>query len=185
VSKLQRRRQERFGTLFSDAYEDVLRFAQRRVYPSQAEDVAAETFLVAWRRLDDVPHGSSDARAWLFGVARQCVLNTNRGRQRQEALAVRISETAPWPLREELDADLVVQHCDLAAAWRRLSPAEQEVLALAVFDDLTSAQAARVVQISASAYRLRLMRARRALRRHLLPPEVSIFTDPMISEATS
>lgn len=113
------------------------------------------------------------------------MLNANRGRQRQAALAVRISETAPWPLREELDADLVVQHCDLAAAWKRLSPGEQEVLALAVFDDLTSSQAARVVQISASAYRLRLMRARRALRRHLFLPEVSTLADHTISEATS
>ncbi|XVX20441.1 sigma factor-like helix-turn-helix DNA-binding protein [Actinomycetota bacterium] len=56
---------------------------------------------------------------------------------------------------------------DLAHAWRRLSPVDQEALALAVYEDLTSPQAARVLGISAAAYRLRLMRARRALRREL------------------
>ncbi|WP_380175780.1 sigma factor-like helix-turn-helix DNA-binding protein [Kineococcus sp. DHX-1] len=63
--------------------------------------------------------------------------------------------------------DGVIASLDLAAAWHRLAPGEQEVLALAVFEDLTSAQAALVLGTTATAHRLRLTRARRALRAHL------------------
>ncbi len=74
---------------------------------------------------------------------------------------------------DPLDADLVARRLDLAAAWRRLSETDQEVMSLTVFDDLSSLQAGRVLGISAASYRLRLLRARRALRRHLDPPQRS------------
>ncbi|BBH67556.1 DNA-directed RNA polymerase sigma-70 factor [Actinoplanes sp. OR16] len=162
-------REARFRALYADTYDDVLRFAQRRVDHSHAEDVVADAFLVAWRRFAEAPHRDDDLRAWLFGVARNCLLNARRGADRRSALAVRLA-----------DADPVVDpvpdlRLDLAAAWKRLSPAEQEALALAVFEDLTSAQAARVIGISATAYRLRLLRARRALRRHLEPAALPIL----------
>lgn len=65
------------------------------------------------------------------------------------------------------DADLVARRVDLAAAWRRLDAADQEVLGPTVFEDLTSPQAGSVLGITGAAYGLRLMRARRALHRHL------------------
>ncbi|MBL7257679.1 RNA polymerase sigma factor [Paractinoplanes lichenicola] len=157
-------REARFRALFADAYADVLAFAQRRGHPSQAEDVVAEAFLVVWRRFDEVPHRPGDARAWVFGIARHCLLNAQRGQGRRDALAVRIA-SEPAADGGEPSAGLI----DLAAAWKRLKPAEQEVLALTVFEDLTSARAARVLGISAASYRIRLMRARRALRGHLAP----------------
>jgi RNA polymerase sigma-70 factor (ECF subfamily) len=117
----------RFRALYADAYRDVLRFAQRRVDPSRAEDVTADAFLV-----------------------------------------VRVAEAAPFAgLSDGLDADLLAQRLDLAAAWRRLSETDQETLSLTVFEDLTSPQAASVLGITAASYRLRLLRARRALRRQL------------------
>jgi RNA polymerase sigma-70 factor (ECF subfamily) len=160
--------QARFRALYADAYADVLRFAQRRVHRSHAEDVAADAFLVAWRRLDDAPNKPDDVRAWLFGIARHCLLNTLRGQGRREALAVRVAETVPPAgSADGLDADPVAQRIDLAAAWRRLSETDQEALSLTVFEDLTSAQAGRVLGITPVSYRLRLLRARRALRRQL------------------
>lgn len=158
-------REERFRSLYADAYEDVLRFARRRVDASQAEDVVAEAFLVAWRRLEDAPTAPGDVRAWIFGITRNCLLNARRGQGRRAALAVRLAEAVPAP--DGVDPELVALRVDLAASWRELSANEQEVLALAVFESLTSAQAGRVLGISAVAYRLRLVRARRALRRRL------------------
>jgi RNA polymerase sigma-70 factor (ECF subfamily) len=123
---------------------------------------------VAWRRLDDAPTKPDDVRAWLFGIARHCLLNTRRGQGRRDALAVRVAETVPSArVADELTADPVAQRLDLAAAWRRLSETDQEALSLTVFEDLTSPQAARVLGITSAAYRLRLLRARRALRRQL------------------
>ncbi|MGV8979015.1 MAG: RNA polymerase sigma factor [Cellulomonas sp.] len=168
VSTLQSQREERFRALFADAYGDVLRFAQRRVHVSYAEDVAAEAFLVAWRRLDDAPSRIGDLRAWLFGITRNCLLNARRGQDRASALAVRLAQSpTPQPFGGALDPELISRRIDLAASWMRLSQGDQEVLALTVFDDLTSPQAARVIGISPAAYRLRLMRARRELRRNL------------------
>ena len=167
MSRLQPDREGRFRALYAEAYVDVLRFAQRRVHPSYAEDVVADAFLVAWRRLEEAPSSSDDARAWLFGIARHCLLNTQRGLGRQDALAVRIAETAPAAPTDGPEDDVVVQRLDLAVAWRRLSAGEQETLSLSVFEGLASPQAARVLGTSAAAYRLRLLRARRALRRQL------------------
>lgn len=158
----------RFRALYANGYSDVLRFAQRRVHPSHAEDVAADAFLVAWRRLDDAPDKPDDVRAWLFGIARHCLLNTRRGLGRRDALAVRLSEAVPCAAAVDgPEAGLVALRLDLAAAWRQLSDIDQEALSLVVFEDLSSPQAARVLGVTAAAYRVRLLRARRALRRQL------------------
>lgn len=161
-------RQSRFRALYISAYGDVLRFIQRRIPPAHAEDVAADAFLVAWRRLDDAPSRPGDLRAWLFGIARNCLLNSLRGDGRRDALAVRVAQA--FPSAGHLagnEAELVAHRIDLAVAWRRLSATDQETLALTVFEDLTSPQAGRVLGISAATYRLRLLRARRALSQEL------------------
>lgn len=174
MESLKPDREARFRALYADAYGDVLRFAQRRVHPSHAEDATADAFLVAWRRLDDAPNRPDDLRAWLFGIARHCLLNTLRGQGRRDALAVRVAATMPSPgLADGIEADLVPQRIDLAAAWRQLSETHQEALSLTVFEDLTSPQAARVLGITPASYRLRLLRARRALRRQLDHAEFS------------
>jgi RNA polymerase sigma-70 factor (ECF subfamily) len=160
-------RESRFRALYADSHADVLRFARRRVHPSHAEDVVSDAFLVAWRRFDEAPARIADARAWLFGIARNCLLNTARGLGRQDALAVRIAGVAPPAEAGPGEEESVAHRLDLAAAWKQLTAGEQETLALTVFDDLTSPQAARVLGITATSYRLRLLRARRALRRHL------------------
>jgi DNA-directed RNA polymerase specialized sigma24 family protein len=71
--------ERRFRLLFDSHRRTVLGYALRRLDdPEDAADVAAETFLVAWRRLDDVPAGD-DARPWLLGVARRVLANQRRG----------------------------------------------------------------------------------------------------------
>lgn len=157
-------REARFTALYDAAYADLIRFARRRAHHTHAEDIVAEAFLVAWRRLDDAPQRLVDARAWLFGITRHTIMNTRRGAERQRALAVRLAETVPAPA--EGDAELVARQVDLAAAWNRLSAVHQEALALAVLDGLAAPQAAVVLGISPVAFRLRLSRARRALRLH-------------------
>ena len=113
---------DRFRALYVEGYPDVLRFALRRVHSSHAEDVAADTFLVALRRLDEAPRRRDDLRAWLFGIARHCLLNTQRGQGRRDALAVRIAEAMPTGgALDALDPDLIAQRLDLAIAWRQLS----------------------------------------------------------------
>ena len=156
-------RDRTFSALYEAVYPDLIRFVQRRVDPDRAEDVVADAFLVVWRRLEDVPGEAGDARAWIFGVARNILLNAQRGEQRRQALGVRLEDVAALPTSDG-EADLIARRVDLARAWSLLSEVHQEALGLAVFEDLSSPQAAAVLGISPIAFRLRLTRARRALR---------------------
>ena len=163
-------REARFRTAYEATYPDLLRFVQRRVHPTLAEDIAADVFLVAWRRFDDLPPDAGDARAWLFAIAQRTLLNGQRGDRRRQALTIRIADAIvvaqggeAW---KESGSELVARRLDLAAGWSRLTPGHQETLSLAVWDGLDGPQAAVVLGISPVAFRLRLSRARRALRRY-------------------
>lgn len=155
-----------FTDLYESLYPDLVRFVQRRAHPEHAEDVASEVFLVMWRRFADLPRETDDARAWAFGIARNILLNTRRGELRRQALGVRLADI-PASDRDSPDVDAIASRVDMSTAWHRLSEVHQEALALAVFEDLNAPHAAVVLGISPVAFRLRLSRARRALRLHL------------------
>ncbi|MGW8568088.1 RNA polymerase sigma factor [Isoptericola sp. NPDC055881] len=151
-----------FRALYEAVYPDLVRFAQRRAHPDCAEDLAAEALLVVWRRLEDLPRSHDDARAWVFGIARNLMLNDQRGEQRRRALGVHLADTRSLP--SAMEADGVVSLIDLGRAWKLLSETHQEAIALAAFEGLDAPRAAAVLGISPVAFRLRLSRARRALR---------------------
>ena len=77
-------RAEQFSDLYRGHYEAVLRYALRRTDPETARDVGAETFLIAWRRLDVVPKDSDQVTPWLYRVARRVLANVERSRRRAE-----------------------------------------------------------------------------------------------------
>lgn len=161
--------ERRFRAAFTACHGDVLCFARRRTDPERAEDIAAETFLVAWRRITDLPEDPGDARAWLFGIARNCLLNDHRAQRRRDGLLVRLADPATAPLSPVLadTADATALRIDLAAAFSRLSATDQEVLALVIFEQLTTAQVGTVLDLTPGAVRVRLSRARAALRDQL------------------
>lgn len=161
-----RERDERFREIYERTYPDLLRFVRRR-HPADAEDVVGEVMLVAWRRLDDAPADLSAARAWLFGVARKTLQNTRRRDDRRDAVATRLAEIRHSPAEADPHPDLVALRVDIAAAWPLLSASHQEAITLSVLDGLTAPEAAGVLGISSTAFRLRLSRARRTLRRHV------------------
>lgn len=149
--------EQRFTRVYEATYADLVRFVVRRAGIEVAEDIAAEALTVAWRRSSDLPEDHDEARAWLFGIARRLVLahhRTSRG-----ALPVLLDEHAVAG-----HDDAVAVMTDLVRAWQRLSARHQEALSLTVWEGLTGAQAAEVLGISAVAYRVRLSRARTALR---------------------
>jgi RNA polymerase sigma-70 factor (ECF subfamily) len=179
-------REQTFRLLYEAVYPDLLRFVQRRTErPDHAEDVVADSFLVVWRRFDESPPVHEDARAWIFRIARNILLNTQRGEQRRQALGVRLADAAALPCLDA-DGDLVMNRVDLGRGWGLLSEVHQEALSLAVFEELTAPQAAAVLNISPVAFRLRLSRARRALRlliEHL--PQPSAMPEPSLERAVT
>jgi len=165
-----RDRELRFRAVYEAVHDDLLRFVRRRD-PAHAEDVTAEAFLTAWRRFEELPGSPGDARAWLFGIARNVLLNERRGSSRRQALGVRLAQpSVATPGESDDDLGAVAVRLDLARAWTLLTETHQEVLALAVFDDLSAPEGAAVLGISPVAFRLRLSRARRTLRLHLEHP---------------
>ncbi|MGY4643888.1 RNA polymerase sigma factor [Cellulomonas sp. URHB0016] len=177
-------REHIFRSLYESVYPDLLRFVQRRARPDHADDVTADAFLVVWRRLDELPPQLGDARAWVFGIARNLLLNDDRGEQRRRALTVRLAD-ARTSCSVDAGTEEVVSRVDLGRAWQRLAPRHQEVLALAAFEQLGAPQAAAVLGISPVAFRLRLSRARRALRLHLDHPPVQAARATGIPERTT
>jgi RNA polymerase sigma-70 factor (ECF subfamily) len=148
--------------VYDENYHRILGFALRRVQPADAADVVAETFLVAWRRLDEVPEGEA-ARLWLYGTARRVLANHARAARRRERLAAKLDEL-PQPAGEPATGS---EELDVSAALARLRPADRELLALAAWEELTAAEIAVVVGRSAGAVRIGLLRARRRLAREL------------------
>ena len=85
-------RDERFEELFREHYPAVRGYVLRRAHRDAVQDVVAETFLVAWRRLEDVP---DDPLPWLYGVARRTLANQRRSARRQGSLEQRLTTAAP------------------------------------------------------------------------------------------
>jgi RNA polymerase sigma-70 factor (ECF subfamily) len=156
------RHQERFRHVYAEHVDRVLGYALRRVArPEDAADVVAETFLVAWRRLADVPE-EPQTRLWLYAVARRVLANHRRGDRRRLALGERLgAELAAWvPDHAQAVADRV----RYAAALARLSETDREVVLLHAWEELEPREIADVLGISPVAARSRLSRARARLR---------------------
>jgi RNA polymerase sigma-70 factor (ECF subfamily) len=157
--------EQRFRALFDDHRRAVLGYALRRVAdPADAADVLAETFLIAWRRLDAVPAGDA-TRAWLLGVARRVLANQRRGARRHAGLAERLAEelTAKLPAPTRPDSG----DAGLRQALARVPERDRELLLLSAWEGLTPAQIAAVTGLHRATVRTRLHRARRRLRTEL------------------
>lgn len=161
----QREDEARLEALFRRHYRDVAAYVRRRAEPDLVEDVVAETFLVAWRRLEDVP---VDARPWLLGVARKTLATQRRSRARRRALLTRLEATSGPNERAGHPSELGV-----AEALMHLSAKDREAITLVAWDGLSPHEAALVVGQSAVAFRVRLHRAKRRLRQRLETRQVS------------
>lgn len=152
----------RFSHLYRNHEREILRYALRRsAEPQDAADVVAETFLVAWRRLGELPH-DEEARLWLYATARRVLANQQRGSKRRTRLAER--------LRSELRRQLPLQPASdrpVLDALAGMAGADRELLMLVGMEELSPSEAARVLGISAMAARTRLHRARRRLQARL------------------
>lgn len=147
----------RFELLYRQHFRAVLRYALARVEPECAKDVTAETFLIAWRRLPEVP---GDAAPWLFGVARKVIAGQLRSDIRREALCLRL-EAAGGGLGRSGDIGEEVSRRDaVITALARLCENDREALRLIAWDGLTSKAAAEVLGVTRLAFGVRLHRAR-------------------------
>jgi RNA polymerase sigma factor (sigma-70 family) len=157
-------RRNGFEAAFLKHYRPVLAYAMRRTDTAeQAEDVAADTFAIAWRRWDSTP---IELLPWLYGVARRVLANAHRTQSRQVALATRVATRDQATSAPDL-SDGVIEAVEIRRALRSLSPADREALMLTEWEGLSVRDAARLLGCSAGALHVRLHRARRRLAARL------------------
>lgn len=154
----------RFDLLYRQHREQVLAFLLRRTeQPADATDVLHDTFVVAWRRIDEIPDGDA-ARMWLFGVAHRTLANHQRGRHRRRRLFSALTDAVatvwhPSPPQE---------YATLHGALDTLSADDRIVLTLSAWEGLSPTEIGLVLGVDAGTIRVRLHRARQRLRDRLV-----------------
>lgn len=154
-------RRARFEDLAGTVIEPVRRFLVRRTDPDTAEDVLADTLLVCWRRLEQVPE---EPLPWVYAVARHCLANAERSARRQRRVAAKVATEDP-PRQSVPGPDH--DGPDLTEALAALRPDDAELLRLWAWEQLTPGEIAVVLDITSNAASIRLHRAREKLREQL------------------
>ncbi|HEV2758898.1 MAG TPA: sigma-70 family RNA polymerase sigma factor [Acidimicrobiales bacterium] len=157
----------RFQGIYEAHYRSVTAYARRRISdPVDAQDVVAETFTIAWRRLDELPDDEA-VLPWLYGVARRVLANQRRGNRRRADLTTKLRSQHGGSADVESEVLAAEERRTVLAALSRLRAADQEILRLAVWEELPHREIAQVVGGSESSVAVRLHRARSRLGREI------------------
>lgn len=159
--------EQRFERIYRAHSRAVYTYFLRRTDPGSAQDGTAETFLVAWRRLAEIPEDEATL-LWLFATARRVLANSQRATRRFTRLVGRMAGLGaadpPRPdtivLRRESDQEVL-------DALSLLRPAEQELLRLAVWEEVPRDRLAEMYGCTPHAVSERISRATGRLARHL------------------
>lgn len=158
-----------FGLLFERHADRIFWHCRRQVDTrEEAEDLTSVVFLVAWRRRAEVVFTEDDSvLPWLLAVANNAVRNRRRTLRRHRNL---LAKLPPLPAEQDHSDDVAEQvdverdGVHVLAAFRQLRPAEQDVLALCVWHDLSHEDAALALGVPTGTVKSRLHRARTRLR---------------------
>lgn len=153
----------RLRRIWDEHHRSVFAYCRRRASPEAAGEIASEVFVVAWRKLDDVPNGA-EARYWLLGVAAKVLANHRRRAARDRALRQRV---APRAATVEPGPEIVLvrrsEDEEVIAAARRLGHRDREILTLAAWEELPHKAIAEILGITPASVAQRLARAKRRL----------------------
>ena len=169
-------RVDRVEQMFAEHARAVRAYALRRVDAATAEDVVSDVFVVAFRRLEDVPEM---ALPWLLATARKIIANYRRADSRRERLNLELQ-----PLQAGAWSDAPAGNA-LLTGLARLSENDREVVLLVAWEELTPQDAAAVLGCSRAAFAVRLHRARRRLAVLMGHEQRNQSFPRRLSEATS
>jgi len=170
-----------FEQLFRETRTDLLAYIVRRSPSAEdAADVLAETYLIAWRKLDGIPSGER-ARLWLFGVARNLLMKGASQHRSRQTLNERLVDElrSAHPPHNPVDDERASALC---AALAALPERDREIVMLTAWEGLTPKQIAAVVGTPVNVVRVRLHRARTRLKRNLTSPQWSAPTSHSVGE---
>jgi RNA polymerase sigma-70 factor (ECF subfamily) len=170
VIGLSRDEPEQFTVLFRRHAPHIQRYVVRRLGPDAADDIVAETFLLAFRQRDRYDPGRADARPWLYGIATHLIGRHRRAEVRlYRALARTGADPVTEPFTDRVDDRVSAGHASrqLAAALARLSAELRDTLLLAAWSNLSYEEIAAALGVPVGTVRSRLSRARGKLRQSL------------------
>jgi RNA polymerase sigma factor (sigma-70 family) len=175
-----------FAGLFDRHAPPIMRYIARRVGPSNADDLVAETFLAAFRRRQKYDTRHRDARPWLYGIATHLISQHRREESRQ--LRIRLAAgLAPQPA-DPGHGDRVAAYVTanavrgaLTAALAGLPAAERDVLVLIAWEQLSYDEVARALGIPVGTVKSRLSRARGRVREVLARTDLSATFKEILS----
>lgn len=176
-------RDERFDALYAEYRRPILAYCMRRVGPSDAADAASETFLVAWRRADEIPPPPRTL-PYLYTIAHNVIRNQRRSNWRRQRLGSRLLGLADEPSPDDPATVVVRREADsqVQAAVRQLRPTDREIVMLYTWEDLPREHIAQMMGMSRSAVDQRIHRAYRRLARVLEPGLASAKIAPSVVE---
>jgi RNA polymerase sigma-70 factor (ECF subfamily) len=148
-----------FRQAFDQNYRDILACAKRRSSVADAADIAAEVFIITWRKWASAPSGA--VRPWLFGIGRKVPANNNRTHRRRARLSARLTSLGERPGTDPHRGG----HDDLNQAMAMLRSSDQDIIRLHCREDLSGSEIAVVLGCSANAASIRLHRAKEQLGR--------------------
>lgn len=158
---------ELFTAVYESYFRDIYHYVAARLDTQAADDIAAETFLVAFGQRDRFDPARGSLRPWLFGIATNLVARHRRQEARHyRALARTGAEPACYGDENRVLDAVTAQRMQsrLVGALRLLSQGERDVLLLIALSQLSHEEAAQALGISASTVRSRLSRARKKLK---------------------
>lgn len=149
-----------FEALYRQHYTTIAAYLYRRTASVHlAEDLAAETFLAAFRSIDRLAKEHVDPKFWLLRVATNAVSRRARDDQRRAR-----REQARPPVPSPPPADWTPEQLAVRAAVAKLPPRLQDVISLHYFAGLNVAEVARVLSCREGTVKSRLARSRDRLR---------------------
>jgi len=158
-----------FESLYVKHRLEVLAYCTRRIGPAEALDACSETFLVASRRIDDIPEPPK-ALPYLYGIASKVLSNHFRALHRRSRLEARLG-VLRWHLHLTRPV-LVIQNShdeEILAAVRRLKPQDREIVMLYTWEELSRDAIAQMMGLTRAAIDKRIHRSYQHLARVLAP----------------
>lgn len=159
-------REEDFRAIYEAHYQHISAYARRRVSETDMEDVVADTFLVAWRRMEAMPSGELTL-PWLYGVARRVVSQRQRSGGRRVRLLARLGGLRDDDRSTMVDSETLDDQALVRSALALLRGGDQEILRLSEWEEMTPSELAVTLDCSTNAVAIRLHRARRRLAKAL------------------
>ncbi len=176
-----------FATIFDRHFDAVHAYLQRRVGPDLADELSAQTFLVAFDKRRGYDPAQPDARPWLFGIATNLVRRHHRDEVRQFRAYARSAEDPVLDAFDGVEARLDASEMrrELVDALAQVPVEELDALLLYAWAELSYPEIAAALEIPTGTVRSRLSRARGRIRAALGADQPSALGRPVPEEGGS